>query len=72
MPAGLSRLNALAWHIWRLLDLHGRDIDTMAGNPLPLRLTAIDGECGRYEDAQGLRWRVLLIDEQALTYRRQK
>lgn len=64
-------MNDAAWEVWSVLDSHGRDLDTMAGNPLPLRLEAIALECSRHSDPDGIRWRVLLIEDQVLAYRRE-
>lgn len=55
-----------------MLDIHGRDIDVMGGNPLPLRLEAVEIECGKYSDPEGLRWRLLLIDKMILEVRRKR
>lgn len=63
-------MNEDAWEAWSTLDAHGRDLDTMAGNPLPLRLEAITLECSRHSDPDGIRWRVLLIEDHVLAYRR--
>lgn len=49
--------------IWARLDIYGRDVDTMAGNPLPLRLHEVDAECARTEDPDAQRRMVLLIEE---------
>lgn len=70
-PAGLSRLNMAAWNAWTLLDAHGRDTDTMGGNPLPLRLEAVDSVCRRDADPDGLRKRILILEEKALEWRRE-
>lgn len=71
-PKEQSNLNLEAWAVWSLLDSHGRDLDTMAGNPLPLRIEALDRECYRHEDPDAVRWRVLLIEDKILEYRREK
>ena len=71
MPRETSAMNDAAWEVWSVLDSHGRDLDTMAGNPLPLRLEAIALECSRHSDPDGIRWRVLLIEDQVLAYRRE-
>lgn len=55
-----------------MLDIHGRDIDTMGGNPLPLRLEAVEIECSKYSDPEGLRWRLLLIDKMIMEARRKR
>lgn len=44
----------------------------MGGNPLPLRLEAVNAECGKYGDPEGLRWRVLLMDKLFMDARRKK
>lgn len=55
-----------------VLDVHGRDYDTMSGNPLPLRMEAVELECRKHGDHEGLRWRVLLIDALIVDSRRKK
>ena len=72
MPRECSRMNAEAWDIWAMLDKFGRDYDTMAGNPLPLRLEAVTRECARYSDPDGLRWRVLEIEKRVLSARQEQ
>lgn len=67
-----SAMNASAWEAWLILDAHGRDYDTMAGNPLPLRLEAINKECARHNDTEGIRWRVLEIEKQVMKARREQ
>lgn len=71
-PPRLSTQNQTAWELWSLLDTHGREFDTMGGNPLPLRLEAIAVECGKSGDPDGMEWRVLLIDSKILEYRREQ
>lgn len=64
--------NWQAWEAWAGLDSLGRDIDSMGGFPLPLRIEAVERECGRYDDPEGIRWRVMLIEEKALQIRREE
>ncbi|WP_304736518.1 hypothetical protein [uncultured Desulfovibrio sp.] len=70
MPREYSALNARAWSVWSTLDGFGRDFDTMAGNPMPLRIEAIDTECARHGDPDAIRWRVLEIEKKVLAGRR--
>lgn len=72
MPQRLSDMNLAAWKAWKELDTYGRDIDTMAGNPLSLRLEAIELLCKRYFDPDAIRWRVLQIEELVLKQRWQE
>lgn len=72
MPREQSALNMDAWAVWSFLDNHGRDLDTMAGNPLPIRIEALEIECGRYPDPDAIRWRVGVIEERVLEYRRKQ
>ncbi len=72
MPQRLSDMNLAAWKAWKELDTYGRDIDTMAGNPLPLRLEAMELLCKRYFDPDAIRWRVLQIEELVLKQRWQE
>ena len=44
----------------------------MGGIPLPLRLEAIDVECGKSGDPEGMKWRVLLIDDKIVGHRREQ
>ena len=69
-PDELSRKNAQSWEAWSELDRYGRDIDTMSGFPLSLRLADIERTCERYDDPEGIRWRVMQVEETALRYRR--
>lgn len=62
-PAGASSLNYKAINIWQNLDIFGRDIDTFAGLPRPLRLDVIELECKRQTDPDGVRWRLLILEE---------
>lgn len=66
----MTRKNAQAWQLWQELDRYGRDMDTMSGFPLALRVADLDRACLRYDDPDGVRWRVMLIEEKALEYRR--
>ena len=70
MPGEASRMNIEAWAAWSTLDGFGRDFDTMAGNFLPLRIEAVNAECTRYADSDGIRWRVLEIERKVLAERR--
>ena len=54
------------------LDTFGRDLDTMGGLPLNLRLESICGACGRSTDPLGMEWRVKEIDRIATKYRREE
>lgn len=72
MPKQCSVSNARAWEIWAMLDAYGRDLDTMAGNPMPLRMEAINTECARCADPDGIRWRILEIEKHVLKYRRNR
>ncbi len=69
-PEYFTRKNAQAWEAWNELDRFGRDIDTMSGFPLSLRIADVEGVCARYDDPDGIRWRVLLIEEDMLRHRR--
>lgn len=62
-PEGLFRDNAEAVQAWQNLDTFGRTFDTFGGCPMPLRIEAVDSECARTEDQDGIRWRVLLMEE---------
>lgn len=62
-PEYTSLDNEKAMSVWHMLDLFGRGIDGMAGVPQALRIEAIKAECERYADADGLFWRVMLIEE---------
>ena len=68
-PVGMSPQNASAIKAWQILDLFGRGIDGFSGVPLPLRLESIDLECGKHPDPDGIRWRVLLIEEKVYAKR---
>lgn len=52
-----------------MLDAHGRDVDTMAGLPLPLRIEAVHQECAGKKDPDGVRRRVLCIEAVAMKKR---
>lgn len=62
-PHVLSKENAAAIQVWQALDAFGRSLDTFGGCPMPLRAEAVDSECMRADDPDGVRWRVLLIEE---------
>lgn len=62
-PSWISRENVQAIRIWRRLDLYAREIDTFSGLPLPLRLEAVNAECEGTADPQGIKWRVLVVEE---------
>lgn len=70
-PQKCSLKNARAWEVWSILDGIGRDYDTVAGNPLPLRLEALNLACSKDEDPDGLRWRILEIEKRILQKRRE-
>ena len=72
MPQDFSGINLEAWQAWKELDTYGRDIDSMAGNPLPLRLEAVELICRQYADPDALRWRILQIEEKVFEYRRRE
>lgn len=69
MPRGLHKKSIEAWQVWAMLDAHGRDIDTMAGLPLYLRIEAVCQECANKKDPDGIRWRVLCIESVAMQKR---
>ena len=58
--------------IWNTLDSHGREWDTMAGNPLPLRIEAVELECAKHYDSDGMRLRVMAIEKRVLEARAKK
>ncbi len=70
MRHSFPRKNAQAWEAWSELDRYGRDLDVMGGYPLPLRLADLDRICARYDDPDGIRWRVLHLEDIALKARR--
>lgn len=59
----LSRENAAAIQAWQNLDSFGRSLDAFSGCPMPLRTEAVDCECDHTDDPDGMRWRVLLLEE---------
>lgn len=69
-PKFLARKNAQAWEAWCELDQYARQLDTMGGYPLPIDIAKIEQICMRYDDPEGIRWRVLLLENKALAYRR--
>lgn len=69
-PTELTKRNAEAWALFNDLDTFGRDLDTMGGLPLNLRLESICGACGRSTDPIGMEWRVKEIDRIATKHRR--
>lgn len=71
-PNRLSPFNLEAWQAWSVLDFYGRDFDSMAGNPFPLRLEAITAECARHSDPESMRWRIMLIDRMVVKARHEK
>ncbi len=71
-PREFSRKNAQAWEAWRALDRYGRVVDAFAGVPLPLSLEALERFCARYDDPEGIRWRVMALEEKALAARREQ
>ena len=44
----------------------------MAGNPLPLRLEAVESECNKHYDPDGMRLRVMAIEKRVLEARVKK
>ena len=72
IPQEASPLVYSAVKIWLLLDGYSRQIDAMAGNVLPLKLSDIDCECARYADRDGLRRLVLVIEHEYLQIQRRK
>lgn len=38
-------------------------MDGFSGVPIPIRLEAINNECERHVDCEGLRWRVIMLEE---------
>ena len=71
-PREFSRKNAQAWEAWCALDRYGRAVDAFAGVPLPLSLEALERFCARYDDPEGIRWRVMALEEKALAARREQ
>ena len=52
--------------------MHGRGVDGFAGVPMALRLESINAECARLADAEGMRWRLLLLEDVILARRIKK
>ncbi len=71
-PREQSRQNAEAWQAWLSLDGYGRNHDGMNGFLLPLRTEAVEVECARHADPEGVRWRVLDIERAMLAARREQ
>jgi hypothetical protein len=71
-PVAVSRKNGIAWGVWQLLNTFARNLDTMAGNILPLKLVDVQSECARYDDPEGLRKRVLIIETEYLKIARER
>ena len=71
-PTELTKRNAEAWAVFRDLDEFGRELDTMGGVPLNLRLESILRACRRTTDPVGMEWRVKEIDRIATKYRREE
>lgn len=69
MPRGLYKKNVEAWAVWVILDAHGRNVDTMAGLPLPLRIEAVHQECVSKKDPDGIKRLVLCIESAAMQER---
>lgn len=68
-PIFSGNLNYEAVNTWRILDFFGRDIDTFSGCPKTLRIEAVDIECNKKPDPDGLKWRVLLLEEKIFARR---
>ena len=71
-PTELTKRNAEAWAIFRDLDEFGREVDTIGGVPLNLRLESILRACRRTTDPVGMEWRVKEIDRVVTKYRRKE
>lgn len=71
-PTALTKRNAEAWAIFRDLDEFGRELDTMGGVPLNLRLESILRACRRTNDPVGLEWRVKELDRIVTKFRREE
>ena len=54
--------NAIAWGLWIVLNNHGRILDTMGGNILPLHIKDVRAEAQRTKDADAVTNKVLFID----------
>lgn len=70
-PTELTKRNAEAWSVFRDLDEFGREVDTMGGVPLNLRLESILRACRRTTDPVGIEWRVKELDRIVTKYRRE-
>lgn len=57
--------------MFRDLDEFGRELDTMGGVPLNLRLESIMRACRRTTDPVGMEWRVKEIDRIVTKFRRE-
>lgn len=66
----MSRKNGQAWEAWCELDRYGRDVDTMSGFPLALKLETVEHIVERYDDPEAVRSRILLLESKALEFRR--
>ena len=66
----MTKDNAEAWAIFCDLDTFGRDLDTMSGLPLNLRLEPILRACEGSSNPAGMEWRVKEIDRIVTKYRR--
>lgn len=62
-PKAIGARSLKAWTVWGLLDGHSRQWDTMAGAPIPLRISDIRAECGRLGDPDGCARLVLVIED---------
>lgn len=65
-----SRKNAQAWEAWRILDEHARPVDGFSGYPMGISLSVLETVCARYDDPEGVCWRVMLLEEKILQIRR--
>ena len=70
MPYEMPRRAYEAWEIWRELDGYGRNIDTMGGFPLPIKLECLESLCARSSDSEYIKNLVQFIEEKALESRR--
>lgn len=68
-PLFACQLNYEAVNLWRFLDIYGRDIDTFSGVPRTLRTEAVEIECNKHSDPDGLKWRVFLIEDKIFAKR---
>lgn len=55
-------MNWEAWQIYKRLDTHGRQWDTMGGNMIPLHIRDIRDEAATAGDPDAISERVMLID----------